>query len=274
MYKIPILIIKGFIIGLAKVIPGVSGSLVALNLGLYEKGIDAISNFFKNVKSNMFFLLNVGIGILFAIIIGSKIIDYALFKFYFPTMLLFIGLLMGSVPDLFRKANIKTRIEWFYFIFVFALMLTLCFIKNDIEFTYIDNFKNNLYVILIGFIDALTMIIPGISGTATFMLMGCYDFFLSIFSNLLNINNILENIKIIILFAIGLGLGVILITKLMNYLLNNKKNIIYPIISSFSISSIMLLILQVFKSPLNVLEIIISIPLFIIGVKIAKRLDC
>ena len=73
-------------------------------------------------------------------------------------------------------------------------MILLCFIKNDIEFVYIENLKNNLYVILIGFIDALTMIIPGISGTATFMLMGCYEFFLSIFSNLTSINNILDTI--------------------------------------------------------------------------------
>ena len=107
MYKIPILIIKGFIIGIAKIIPGVSGSLVALNLGLYERGIEAISNFFNNVKSNMIFLLNVGIGIIISIIIGSKVIDYALLKFYFPTILLFIGLLIGTIPNLFKKANIK-----------------------------------------------------------------------------------------------------------------------------------------------------------------------
>lgn len=273
MYKIPTLIIKGFIIGMAKIIPGVSGSLVALNLGLYERGIEAISNFFKNVKSNMIFLLNVGIGIILSIIIGTKIIDYALIKFYFPTMLLFIGLLVGTIPDLFKKASMKTKSEWFYFIFVFILMLVICFFKTDNKFIYIDDFKNNLYVVLIGFIDAVTMIIPGISGTATFLLMGCYDFFLSIFSNLTNINDILKNIKIIMLFVIGLMLGVILVTKLMSYLLNNKKNIIYPIISSFSISSIFFLCLGVLNEKVKSNELLIGILLFLIGIKISKRLD-
>ena len=182
MYKIPILIIKGFIIGIAKIMPGVSGSLVALNLGLYERGIEAISNFFKNVKSNVVFLVNVGIGIILSIIICSKIIDYALLNFCFPTMLLFVGLLVGTIPNLFKKATIKTKSEWFYFIIVYILMIIFTILKIDNKFIYSDNLKNNLYVILIGFIDALTMIIPGISGTATFMLMGCYDFFLSIFS--------------------------------------------------------------------------------------------
>ena len=273
MYKIPILIIKGFIIGIAKIIPGVSGSLVALNLGLYERGIEAISNFFNNVKSNMIFLLNVGIGIIISIIIGSKVIDYALLKFYFPTMLLFIGLLIGTIPNLFKKANIKSKNEWFYFITIFILMLIFTTLKANNNFIYIDNLKNNLYVILIGFIDALTMIIPGISGTATFMIMGCYDFFLSIFANLTNINNLIDNIKIVMLFMIGLGLGIIIITKLMSYLLNNKKDIIYPIITSFSVSSIVFLMLQVLNTKIKLIELLIGIVLFLLGIKISKRLD-
>lgn len=270
MYKIPILIIKGFIIGLAKIIPGVSGSLIALNLGLYERGIEAISNFFKDIKNNMIFLGTVGIGIVFAIIIGSKIIDYALLKFYLPTMLLFLGLIIGTIPNLLKKTNMKTKREWVTFLFVFIFMILLCFIKNNREFVYIENLKNNLYVILIGFIDALTMIVPGISGTATFMLMGCYNFFLSIFSNLTSINNILYNLEIIILFILGLGLGIIIVTKLMNYLLNKKKNIIYPIITSFSISSIFILFIEVIKNYSNIQEIIIGFILFIIGFKIVK----
>lgn len=274
MYKIPNLFFKGLIIGLAKILPGVSGSLVALNLGLYERGIDAISNFFKNIKINMFFLLNVGIGIITAIIFGAKFIDYALYKYYFPTMLFFCGLLIGTIPNLFKMANIKKINQWIYFIIIFILMMILFFLKSNNEYIYIDNIKNNLYVVLIGFIDALTMIIPGISGTVTFMLMGCYNFFLSIFANLTNINDTINNLKIIILFIVGLFIGILLITKIMHYLLNNKKNIIYPIITSFSISSIIFLIIEVFKTPINILELIIGIILFIIGIKISKKMDC
>lgn len=272
MYQIPMLIIKGFIIGIAKIIPGVSGSLVALNLGLYERGIEAISSFFKNVKSNAIFLINVGIGIIFSIIIGSKLIDYTLLNFYFPTMIFFIGLLIGTVPEILKKTNMRTKKEWIYFISVFIFMVLLCFLKPNHEFIYIDSFKNNLYVVLIGFIDALTMIIPGISGTATFMLMGCYEFFLSIFSNLINIGNILENIKIISLFFVGLGFGIILITKIMNYLLKYKQNIIYPIICSFSISSIFILIMEVFQNSFSILELLVGILLMFIGVKIARKI--
>ena len=75
------------------------------------------------------------------------------------------------------------------------------------------------------------------------------------------------------LFMIGLGIGIIIVTKLMSYLLNNKKNIIYPIISSFSISSIIFLMLKVLNTKIKLMELLIGVILFIIGIKLSKKLD-
>ena len=255
------LIMKGFIIGIAKIIPGVSGSLVALNLGLYEKGIKAISSFFKDVKNNIIFLSNVGIGIMLAIIFGSKILSFILNKYYFITMIIFIGLLIGSNISFLK--NTKSKKQLIITIITFIIMFSLFFIKNNNNYIYQNNLSNNLYVILLGFIDAATMIIPAISGTVIFMLLGSYEFFLSIFSN------IFSNITIIILFSIGLFIGVILISKLMNNLLENKKNIIYPIINGFFLSSILFLTIETYKNT-NTIQIIISIPILFIFTKIGS----
>lgn len=270
MYKTIILIIKGFIIGLAKIIPGVSGSLFALNLGLYERGIDAISNFFKNVKFNIIFLGTVGIGILLAVVLGSKIISYTLINYYFITMLLFIGLLLGSVPELIKNTSMKTKKEYIYCILTFLIMILICFFKTTDNYIYQNNIYNNIYVIIIGIVDAATMIIPGVSGTAVLMMMGCYEFFLSIFSNLYSINNLVINIKVIFLFIMGLSFGIIIITKLMNYLLTKKQKIIYPIIIGFSLSSICILVFEIFSRPINYIQILIGIPLLLLGFKISK----
>ena len=256
------LILKGFIIGIAKIIPGVSGSLVALNLGLYEKGIKAISNFFKDIKNNSIFLLNVGIGILLAIILGSKLLDYLLNNYYMLTMIVFIGLLIGS--NSFIK-DTKTKKQYIYMITTFFIMLLLFIIKTDYNYIYKDNIINNLYVIFIGFIDAATMIIPAISGTIILMLLGSYDFFLSIFINPFS------NIKILILFFIGLFIGIILVTKLMNKLLENKKEIIYPIINGFFLSSILFLSIQTLNKISTINELLISIPLLYISYKIGYK---
>lgn len=254
------LILKGFIIGLAKIIPGVSGSLVALNLGLYEKCIKIISNFFQNTKKNIMFLLPICIGILAAMIFGSKVIGFFLYNYYFITMVIFIGLLIGS--DINFIKNVKTKKEYIYMFITFIIMFSLFFIKTSVKYSYQDNIFNNIYVIFLGFLDATTMIIPAISGTVIFMIIGSYDFILSIFSNITN------NIKVSLLFFVGLFIGIILVTRLMNKLLEKKKNVIYSIINGFFLSSMLYLIIETFKYNFSFCELIISLPLFYISYKI------
>jgi putative membrane protein len=257
-----IILFKGFIIGIGKIIPGVSGSLIALNLGLYEKIINSISNFFKDVKNNIYFLSNVGIGMLIAIVLGSKLLNYLLSNYYFITIITFIGLLIGSNINFFK--HMKTKKEYVLTIITFILMLSLFFIKTNVVYIYKNNLLNNFYIFILGFIDAATTIIPSISGTVIFMILGSYEFILSIFSNPFS------NIKITFLFFIGLFIGIILISKLMDNLLKNKKNIIYPIINGFFLSSILFLLIESFTKIDNLLEINLFFPIIIISYKIGK----
>ena len=96
------LIVKGLIIGLGKIIPGVSGGMLAISLGVYEKGLDALSHFFRNVKENTKFLCLLGLGILISVVLMSKLIKFSLDNYYLPTMLLFIGLIAGGLHKLFE----------------------------------------------------------------------------------------------------------------------------------------------------------------------------
>ena len=102
-----ILLLKGFIIGIAKIIPGVSGALIAISFGIYEKAIKAISNFFENPINNFLFLFPIGLGVLLSISLTSGLILYFINNYYFPTILLFIGLIMGGIPSLIDNINIK-----------------------------------------------------------------------------------------------------------------------------------------------------------------------
>ena len=104
-----VLVIKGMIIGLANVIPGVSGGTLMITLGLYEKIINTISHFFKNFKENLKFLIPLGIGLVLAVLLFSKIIGASLDKYPFPTTLLFIGLILGGLPLLWKKVNTKSN---------------------------------------------------------------------------------------------------------------------------------------------------------------------
>ena len=100
-----ILTIKGFIMGIANIIPGVSGGTLALTLGIYEDFIGAISHFFSNLKKNIKFLIPVGLGMILAILSMSNVISMCFDNYPIPTTLFFMGLVIGGIPLLFSKVK-------------------------------------------------------------------------------------------------------------------------------------------------------------------------
>ena len=95
------LTIQGFIIGIGKIIPGVSGAMFAMLFGVYEKALKIISNPKKELKGNVLFMLVLGLSVLGAIIFGSNIINRCLDNYYIQTMFLFIGMIVSGIKDLF-----------------------------------------------------------------------------------------------------------------------------------------------------------------------------
>lgn len=249
------LIIKGFIIGIGKILPGISGSMLAITLGIYEKLINIITNFTSNIKENIIFLLNFIIGVIIALVLFSKILLYLLNNYYSYTMYLFIGLIIGTIISFSKEIKISKK-NIIIFIIVLSLMLFLSNINCSIKFIYEKTIINNIYIIILGFIDATTMIIPGISGTAIFMLLGVYEFVLTLFSNPISF--------LFILYGIGMFSGIIIISYLMKYLLDNYKDETYSIIMALSISSILILISNVI-SLINIKTIILLLIGLIIG---------
>ena len=102
------LIIKGFIIGLGKIMPGVSGAMLAINFSIYEKLLDALTNFFNDWKNNLKFLILLGIGGILAIVFGSKFLLYLFDNYKFMTMMFFIGLIMGGSYNFSKKIQYWT----------------------------------------------------------------------------------------------------------------------------------------------------------------------
>ena len=84
-------LLKGLLIGIGKIIPGLSGTIMMISFGLYDKAISAITNFYKDIKNNLLFLINIGIGIVIGIVMFSRVINYFIVNCYIYTMSLFIG---------------------------------------------------------------------------------------------------------------------------------------------------------------------------------------
>lgn len=237
------LFIKGLFIGIGKVIPGVSGSVIALMLGLYEKGVHALNHFFESPKKNIMFLFPIGIGILISMIFGSKIILYILNKHFFLVMSLFCGLIFQTILD-FRK-QIIIRSRDLVKVLVVSLIIFLFGISN-INNIYIYNFTlyDKLFLVFVGFIEAATMIIPGISGTAIMMILGVYNLVLETFSNLYSVHYISYNLSILLPFFIGFVMGFIIITRFIEKMIMANKNKSYIYILGFIIGSFMVLVFK------------------------------
>lgn len=268
-----VLVLKGFLIGIAKVIPGVSGSLLAVSMGLYDKGIDAIAHFFKNFKSNLIFLGNVGIGILFAIVLGSGIIGFFLEQYTFSTTMLFLGFIVGTFPSLCKDTEIKSTKDIMVIISIATFVLLFTSVNGTLSFEYNSNFSSNLFVFLFGFIDAATMVIPGISGTAIFMILGCYSFILDLFAS--PMNGVLFSSYLVPLayFGFGLVFGAIIVSIGMSYMLRHHRKKTYLCIFGLALSSVLILFLDIFSFSLPFIQIFMGILFCGIGYILSFKLN-
>ena len=265
------LIVKGLIIGLGKIIPGVSGGMLAISLGVYEKGLDALSHFFRNVKENTKFLCLLGLGILISVVLMSKLIKFSLDNYYLPTMLLFIGLIAGGLPKLFEKVKGKgSMYNFLAFLLSFSSLFILFAFNNQ---KIVMNSNGFVFLVLMGIIDAFTMIVPGISGTAILMLFGAYDNVISALSNLTSVSLLLSNMEVLLPFGIGMIIGIIVFIKLIAFLFNKFNITMYFIVIGLAISSTIMMVFQALNYSYTVGNIVIGLILFVVGYFIADKIE-
>lgn len=264
------LFIKGLIVGLGKIIPGVSGSLLAISLNVYDRAILAITNFFDDVIENTKFLFTLSLGIMVSIIIFSKIILYFITNYYVITMLFFIGLILGGLL-IFKSNYTSNKKNLIILLISFLIIIILSSFSHSNKYVIEGNIMDYLVFFCSGFIDAFATIVPGISGTALLMNIGVYEIIISTISNITDINLIITNIKILIPFGLGMVLGFILLSILISYLLKKYYSEMMAFILGVSIGSMVLLIISVFKSNYTYIELILGLLFMTIGIFIGRR---
>ncbi len=252
-------ILLGIIIGIGFIVPGVSGGVIATILGIYNTIIYKLNHLFDDFKNNMLYILPIIIGILISIFSFSKLILYLINNRLEFISYVFIGLILGCVPYLIKEIKIKEKkgisVIPFLLAFIFGILLYIIQNSNLIESNNITTFK----LVIAGLLYSIGKIVPGISGAALLMLIGIYNYFLSIIAN-----PILINIKLMISFIpflLSFLISSIIILKLIEYLINNHFRITYSIIIGFVLSSI----LFIYPNTISLLDIIISILSFTIS---------
>lgn len=227
-----VLFLKGLAVGLGKIIPGVSGSLIAVTLNIYEKSIEALHHLKDDFWRSVQFLFPIGLGVILSAMLFSKLIIYLLTNHYLITMFLFIGFIAGTVPSLKKETSLDHFFSIFCFTIAFLIPLLLPYLEIGSEFQGNYEFLSLIYIFILGFIDALTMVIPGVSGTAIFMMLGSYNFVMSLFANPF------LNILFTILFSLGMIFGVFLVSKMVLYLMKRNHMIFSSIVFGLLLSSL------------------------------------
>lgn len=226
-------IIKGVVIGIATLVPGVSGGTMAIILGLYDDIIHSISSFFSDIKKNTLFILTVGIGGVIGLFGFSWIMKFLLSHFRFPMIYLFIGVIIGGIPVLYKKVNAgnSRKLDWLYFVVGFIIILIMKLYDGTII-----NLANStgvlqfVFLFFAGIIIAVALILPGISTSFMLLAIGLYDIFV----------DALSNVQLRYLIPIGLGtvFGVITTTKVLENCMNKKPRQTYLLILGFVVGSV------------------------------------
>ena len=110
-------LLKGIIVGIGGIAPGLSGSVLLVILGLYQKALNAISTLFKNFKKNIAFLIPLIIGFGIGVLIFSKVVDFFLNNFEMQTRFTFLGLVLGTIPLFFKEVK-RNGFSKKYYIFI------------------------------------------------------------------------------------------------------------------------------------------------------------
>ncbi len=272
-------LLKGLLIGVANIIPGVSGGTMAVSMGVYDKIIKAINELFRNFKNSIKILLPYGIGALTGIGLLSFVVKYSLTNYPMQTSGLFIGLIIGGVPVLIKRvkgAKFTPSNVLVFFIFFCIVTGMVLFNGNDSGVTDISvNMGTILQLFLIGIIASATMIIPGISGSMVMMILGFYGIIISNISNFIsaflhfNIAQLLHGIGVLFPFGLGVLLGIGLVAKLIEWLFARIPVLTYFAVFGLVFGSPFAIIYKAGISEVSVLQLFVSVVTFCIGFAVA-----
>lgn len=265
---------KGGAIGLAMIIPGVSGGTLAVLLGVYDKIIDSVGNLFKKFKESFLFLLPIALGAVLAFAALYYPLKYALIYAPFPTIMLFAGLMLGSIPDLIKKSekNGFKKFDTIGLALACLLVIGICFIPNlgDVNLSADMEVWQYFLLLFMGMLASCALVVPGVSGSMLMLIFGYYQPLLATISALKV--SFGHSLLVLATFAVGLVIGFFTIAKLMQFLLKRFRRATYWSIVGFVIGSIPAVIITFFHeyahdltAYLSPLQISLGVICFVLG---------
>ena len=273
--------LRGMVIGLANIIPGVSGGTMMVSMGIYDTLIHCITHLFKEFKKSILTLLPYAVGMVLAIGGLSFALKWAFAVYPLPTNTLFIGLILGGLPAILRqvKGKKKGAVGAVLFAVFFALIIVMQIFQSEHVATITLSFGEVVKLFVLGAVASATMVIPGVSGSMVLKLLGYYEPVVTVaipglISGLAHGEwaAIGANVGILLPFGLGIVVGIFAIAKLIEVLLARWEGQTYCAILGLVTASPVAILMATEMVNLSWSTLIISLLTFAIGFYVAWRL--
>ena len=229
-------VIKGIVIALGFILPGISGGVLAAILGIYERMISFLAHPFKDFKENVLYFIPVAIGMLLGIGLFSYPIEYLLENYQVYVLWSFAGAIIGTVPSLLKESTResdrdKIDLVWFWTTFILSGLglYALNFVVGSLSASFAS-------FILAGALLALGILVPGLSPSNLLLILGLYAPMLTGFKSFDLLGTFLP-------IGIGAGATLVIFSKLMDHALNNYHSRVYHFIIGIVLSSTLLILI-------------------------------
>ena len=289
-------VLRGMVIGLANVIPGVSGGTMMVSMGIYDKLIYSINNLFRKFRKCFKILLPYLVGMAIAIILGSVALKVAFEKYPLPTNTLFVGLILGSLPIILKQikgAKINALCVIIFLLFAAIVIVPKVIANNTLVGANEDGGNqwaetglplDILHIIiyfLLGVLASASMVIPGISGSMMLKIFGYYEPIVATtiggtFKEAIPAGNwslVLHNLAVLLPFGIGIVVGIFGVAKLIEFLLKKWKVPTYCAILGMVVASPVVILMDpsIYKG-FNWVIGVVSVIALGIGILVAMKL--
>ena len=277
-----IALVLGIFIGLAVIVPGISGSTIAIIFGLYASMLYAMGNVLSDFKRCIKFLIPIGVGVVIGFVAGFLVIQSVFEMFLFQLICLFAGLMIGAVPAITKeiKGSKLSAGRATLFVIGFIIPISICIIsillptENEVTGEALKfSVTGALLYLPLGFVVSITQIVPGLSATAILMAFGQFRPIM----NALHTEYLFANPIVVLMFAslgVGFLIGLVSISKAFSAILSRYKLTAFYMITGLAFGSIasMFLNSDVYelytewaKTAVPVADVIVGIVLLIVG---------
>ena len=256
----------GALVGIVSTVPGVSGAVLAVCFGIYERLVADIADISHKIKEDFRFLMAVGLGIAFGILISFRGLDWILDNYLVASMMLFTGMILGQLPELWKYTQPEIKSSGANFtafaagIVIMCLFLALALLEGE-EVVLSHNPMSYVYMLMIGVIFSVSHLVPGISGATVLLAIGLYPPLIETMVSL--------DLVLMVPLVVGIFIGLIYFAKVIHRALTRYRKSTYMAIFGLTIGSIFVIIQEAVSAGPGVTDVALGAVALVAGILIS-----